>query len=58
MAKIPEKPVAAKGSEDAPKEAASRNISRRFFLGTMTAAGASALIGPSTVKAAGEFSGC
>ncbi|MCL5023216.1 MAG: 4Fe-4S dicluster domain-containing protein [Nitrospirae bacterium] len=63
MAKTPEKHVvdetssAPKDGGNGLKEAAPGRISRRCFLGTVTAAGASALISPSALNAAGEFAG-
>lgn len=64
MAKTPIKPVVdqesttIKGGESDFKEDTSRKITRRCFLGTMTAVGASAIIGShSDVSASGEFSG-
>ena len=64
MARTPEKPVAddknaaAKGDTDHPLKATAKGISRRFFLGTVTALGTSAVIGnPSRLDAAGEFAG-
>ena len=63
MAKTPGKPVVdgrgatTNGGEDNPEGNSTREITRRCFLGTMTAVGASALISPSHVKAAGDLSG-
>lgn len=64
MAKTPMKPVGDEQSdsmnsgERGAKEGTTKGISRRYFLGTMSAIGASALIGsPSKLSASGEFSG-
>lgn len=63
MARTPGKPVVdeksatASGGEDDLKEATPRKITRRCFLGTMTAVGASTLISPSHLNAAEGFEG-